>query len=79
MAAGRKPFPAAPYADLPTVLKSLYLKRAFTRFAIDSQAQAAGWDATSAQQFYDGFAAFLVANKPDDLHDPTQKPGVIGI
>jgi hypothetical protein len=79
MAAGRKPFPAAPYADLPTVLKSLHLKRAFTRFAIDSQAQAAGADAASAQQLYDGFAAFLAANKPDDLHDPTQEPGVIGI
>jgi hypothetical protein len=79
MAAGRKPFPAAPYADLPTVLKSLHLKRAFTRFAIDSQAQAGGPDGASAQQLYDGFAAFLAANKPDDLHDPTQKPGVIGI
>jgi hypothetical protein len=79
MAAGRKPFPAAPYANLPTVLKALHLQRAFTRFAIDSQMQAAGSDAASAQQLYDGFAAFLAANKPDDLHAPTQKPGVIGI
>ena len=79
MAAGRKPFPAAPDSDLPTVLKSLHLQRAFTRFAIDSQMQAAGPDAASAQQLYDEFAAFVAANKPDDLHDPTQAPGVIGI
>jgi hypothetical protein len=79
MAAGRKPFPAAPYADLPTVLKALYLQRAFTAFAIDSQMQAAGSDPASAQQLYDGFAAFLAANKPDDLKAPTQPPGVIGI
>jgi hypothetical protein len=79
MAAGRKPFPAAPYANLPTVLKALHLQRAFTRFAIDSQMQAAGSDAASAQQLYDGFAAFLAANNPDDLQAPTQPPGVIGI
>ena len=79
MAAGEKPFPAAPYADLPTVLKALHLRRTFTRFAIDSQMQSVGADAASAQQLYDGFAAFLAANKPDDLHAPTQKPGVIGI
>jgi hypothetical protein len=79
MAAGKKPFPAAPYADLPTVLKALHLRRTFTRFAIDSQMQAVGSDAASAQQLYDGFAAFLAANRPDDLQAPTQKPGVIGI
>jgi len=79
MAAGRKPFPAAPYADLPTVLKALYLRRKFTRFAIDSQMQSVGTDAASAQQLYDGFKAFLAENKPDDLKNPTQAPGVIGI
>ena len=79
MAAGRKPFPAAPYANLPTVLKALHLRRMFTRFAIDSQMHAAGSDAASAQQLYDGFAAFVAANRPDDLQAPTQKPGVIGI
>jgi hypothetical protein len=79
MAAGRKPFPTAPYTTLPTVLKALHLQRAFTRFAIDSQMQAAGADAASAQQLYDGFAAFVAANKPNDLKAPTQPPGVIGI
>jgi len=79
MAAGRKPFPAAPYADLPTVLKALHLRRTFTRFAIDSQMQSVGTDAASAQQLYDGFKAFLAENKPGDLKNPTQAPGVIGI
>lgn len=79
MAAGRKPFPTAAYANLPTVLKALHLQRAFTGFAIERQMQAAGSDAASAQQLYDGFAAFLAANKPDDLKAPTQPPGVIGI
>lgn len=79
MAAGAKPFPAAPDSDLPTVLKSLHLQRAFTRFAIDDQMQAVGADAPSAQKLYDDFAAFVAANKPHDLQAPTQAPGVIGI
>jgi hypothetical protein len=79
MAAGRKPFPSAPDSDLPSVLKALHLQRTFTRFAIDSQMQAAGTDAASAQQLYDAFAAFVAANKPNDIGAPTQAPGVIGI
>jgi hypothetical protein len=79
IAAGKKPFPTAPDSNLPTVLKSLHLQRAFTRFAIDNQAASGGGDAASAQQLYDAFKAFLAANKPDDLNAPTQPPGVIGI
>ena len=79
MAAGRKPFPSAPDSDLPSVLKALHLRRTFTRFAIDSQMQAAGTDAASAQRLYDDFAAFVAANKPNDIGAPTQAPGVIGI
>jgi hypothetical protein len=79
MAAGRKPFPAVPYANLPTVLKALYLQRVFTGFSIKHQMAAVGTDAASAQQLYDGFKAFLADNKPDDLAAPTQPPGVIGI
>jgi hypothetical protein len=78
-AAGAKPFPAAPDSDLPTVLKSLHLRRAFTRFAIDHQMPAVGKDPASAQKLYDDFAAFVAANKPNDLQAPTQSPGVIGI
>jgi len=83
MAAGAKPFPAAPDSTLPSVLKALSLQGAFTRFAIDHQMVAA--DAkpetrqASAQALYDSFAAFIGANKPEDLGEPTQKPGVIGI
>ena len=79
MAAGAKPFPSAPDSDLPSVLKALHLQRTFTRFAIDSQMQAAGTDAASAQMLYDDFAAFVAANKPNDIGAPTQAPGVIGI
>jgi hypothetical protein len=79
MAAGGKPFPAAPDSNLPTVLKALYLQRTFTRFAIDNQMHAAGNSARSAQDLYDNFAAFVADNKPHDLDAPTQLPGVIGI
>lgn len=81
MAAGAKPFPAAPDSDLPTVLKALYLQRKLTRFAIDSQAQAVGTTPLSAQKLYDDFAAFIAATKPHvlDSRDHTQAPGVIGI
>jgi len=79
MAAGEKPFPAAPDSNLPTVLKALHLQRAFTRFAIDSQMLAVGTDTSSAQRLYDDFATFLTVNKPNELGDPTQKPGVIGV
>jgi hypothetical protein len=34
---GARPFPPAPNSDLPSVLKSLYLQRAFTDFAIRAQ------------------------------------------
>lgn len=79
MAAGGKPFPSAPDSDLPSVLKALHLQRTFTGFAIDSQMQAAGTDAASAQRLYDDFAAFVAANKPNDIGAPTQAPGVIEI
>ena len=77
--AGKKPFPAAPDSNLPTVLKSLHLQRVFTRFAIDNQSLSVASDAASAQKLYDNFAAFIADNKPDDLNAPTQSPGVIGI
>jgi hypothetical protein len=79
MAAGGKPFPSAPDSDLPSVLKGLHLRRTFTRFAIDSQMHAAGTDAASAKKLYDDFAAFVAANKPNDIGAPIQAPGVIEI
>jgi hypothetical protein len=79
MAAGGKPFPTAQDSDLPTVLKALHLRSAFTRFVIDSQMQAAGTDAASAQKLYDDFKSFVAETKPHNLDAPTQAPGVIGI
>jgi hypothetical protein len=80
IAAGKKPFPAASDSDLKSVLKSLYVQRAFTRFVIDNQVLAVGTDKddASARQLHDAFKAFVAANKPDDLDGPTQAPGVIG-
>jgi len=79
MAAGAKPFPPASDSSLSAVLKSLHLQRAFARFAIDNQLLAGGTDARSATELYDNFAKFVTDNKPGELADPTQKPGVIGI
>ena len=76
VAAGQKPFPAAPNSTLPEVLKSLYVKNAFTRFAIENQMLSI--DPSRAQTLYEQFGSFLSAEKPQDLNQPTQQPGVIG-
>jgi hypothetical protein len=71
-----KPFPKAPApalpGDLPTVLKSLFMQRAFTQFVIDMQGD-------NDQALYDAFGRFIAANRPDDPTEPTQLPGVIGV
>jgi hypothetical protein len=75
MEIGRSPFPKspppAPGPDLPTVLKALYLQRAFTEFAIDMQGE-------SDRALFDGFGVFIADKRPDDIASPTQEPGVIG-
>lgn len=84
---GQAPFPPASYAGetepcatLPQVLKGLHLRRVFTRFAIDAQSLAADpADAEGAKKLYDAFGDFLAREKPGDLNEPTQPPGVIGI
>ncbi len=76
---GMKPYPPAPGATLPEVLKALYLRGRFTRFAIDRQFDAAGDDAESAQRLYDAFGQFLATHKPKDASGPTQDPGVVGL
>jgi hypothetical protein len=68
--AGDKPFPAAPNATLPHVLKALYLQQAFTRFAIDNQ----GVEPAALRQ---AFASFVEQRRPGDLSGPTQAPGMI--
>jgi len=76
---GMKAYPPAPDATLPEVLKALYLRNQFTRFAIDRQFDAAGDDADSAQRLYDAFKDFVSIHKPKDASSPTQAPGVAGI
>jgi hypothetical protein len=75
MEVGRSPFPKspppAPGPDLPTVLKALYLQRAFTEFAIDMQGE-------TDKALFDGFGTFIADKRPDDISSPTQEPGVIG-
>jgi len=67
---GQKPFPAAAGADLPGVLKSLYLQNAFSRFAIDQQ----GADPAA---LHAAFGQFIQTTQPGQVTAPTQAPGVI--
>ncbi len=77
---GQKPFPAAPGATLPEVLKALHLRREFTRFVTENQLLASDKASPeSAQKFYAAFAKFIAEQKPDDLDHQTQPPGLIGI
>lgn len=64
--------PPAPQSDLPTVLKSLYVQRAFTRFAIKTQG-------ADDETLHTAFGQFLAETEPTNLSSPTQKPGVIGV
>jgi hypothetical protein len=66
---GAMPFPTAPGADLPTVLKALFLQQQFTRFAIEVQ----GLD---DQALYQRLGAFLGAVRPSEPL-PTQEPGEV--
>jgi hypothetical protein len=63
------PFPTAPGADLPTVLKSLFLQQHFTRFASEVQ----GLD---DRALHARFGAFLDAVRPAEA-SPTQPPGEV--
>jgi hypothetical protein len=70
----RAPFPKspapAPAPDLPTVLKALYLQRAFTDLAIRAQGM-------TDKALYEEFGNFIANHKPGELAAPTQRPGVI--
>jgi hypothetical protein len=67
---GMTPFPTAPGADLPSVLKSLFIQQHFTRFAIEAQG-------LSDTDLHARFGAFLGATKPNDTAAPTQQAGEI--
>ncbi|PPD45508.1 MAG: hypothetical protein CTY15_03730 [Methylocystis sp.] len=77
--AGEKSFPAAPDATLPDVLKALYLRDHFTRFAIDNQLLAAGDDEASAKELQARFQTFAAAHDPKNVAAPTQGAGTIGM
>lgn len=67
---GDKPFPTAPNSDLKTILKALYLQRAFVDFAISNQGAAP--DALNA-----AFGKFLSQHRLQ-ADEPTQRPAVVG-
>ena len=69
---GEKPMSAGRFADLPNVLKSLYLQQNFADFAV---AQQGSTDAA----LHEAFGQFLEDHKPEDKMSPTQSPGVISI
>ncbi len=73
--AGGKSYPPAQNATLPDVLKALYLKEKFARFAIDNQFDAAAPD--GAQHLQARFKDFLSTHRPQDVAAPTQAPGTI--
>jgi hypothetical protein len=71
-AQGMKPWPAAKYGDLPSVLKGLYLQQQFSDFVVAQQS-------ATPEARYEAFGEFLKAHKPGDVLDAatTQPPGVI--
>ena len=70
MARAAKPFPVAPNSDLRSILKALYLQRAFTRFAIAAQT-------LDVADLHAAFGRFLAEHRPEDLKAPTQARGTI--
>lgn len=68
MQRGRKPFPTAPNADLPSVLKALYVQQRFARFAANNQG-------ASNDALYEAFGAFVATHAPGDVTAPTRQPG----
>lgn len=67
---GAKPWPGAAGADLPGVLKSLYVQQHFTRFAAQHQG-------ASAAELHAAFGRFIGEVKPGETDGPTQKPGTV--
>jgi len=70
MAHGARPFPPPARADLPSVLKALFVRERLADFAIAQQG-------ADAEALHKAFGAFLAACKPEDATGPTQPPGVV--
>ncbi len=71
MRAGLKPFPMAPNADLPSVLKALHVQRGLISLVAELQGR-------SDQDLFDQMGTFLNTMQVDNLEAPTQLPGTIG-
>lgn len=69
MRRGAQPLPPPEGANLPGVLKALYLQQRYADFAIDQQ----GADPAA---LHAAFGRFLAEHRPDDLTAPSQPPGV---
>jgi hypothetical protein len=67
---GARPFPTAPNADLPSVLKALYLQQKVTSFVAENQG-------ADARQLHDAFGRFVAEHRPSDVQEPTQPSGVV--
>ena len=67
---GHWPFPAAPHADLPSVLKALYLQQRFARFAAANQG-------VSDDALHQAFGAFVATHAPANIAAPTREPGKV--
>ena len=72
MSHGEQPMPPGEYADLPAVLKSLYLQQTFSEFVIDAQGK-------NAAELHQAFGEFVTRHQPNNKMSPTQVPGVISI
>lgn len=70
IAGGRRPMPAAPNSDLPSVLAALHQQKHFTDFAIANQG-------VSDEALYAAFSDFLKDNKPAGPERAMQLPGII--
>jgi hypothetical protein len=69
---GNKPLPPGKYADLPSVLKSIYLQQNFADLVVDMQGK-------SDTQLHKAFGEFLNQQKPSDKFKSSQVPGVISM
>ena len=67
---GEKPMPPGKFADLPSILKSIYIQQNFKEFAISAQLM-------NDAELYSNFEKFLQQNKLYDLTSKTQASGVI--
>ena len=70
MRAGAKPFPAVAGADLPSILKALFLQRALIP-------KVAMWQGATPEDLYSAVGDFLKAVDVENTDRPSQLPGTI--